>query len=304
MFGLPPQLTPEQMEERNLRREAERNVMQRQFIQMHFLTFVLINAVLFMVNWFTNNEKLWRLWVIVSWGALMLIHAWRYLDSRMPKPIPFALQHTFYYLVIVGYIFFVEMFDGKGFTDPIKYAINIAVIWGSFLIITIIFSVYWGTDMVKRQMAESTRPSHLKMPVVISHILAYGIFNLIAFLVDTYYGLGSKWYYWTFYSWGVLVILHIIVSILYGIFQFSISGQILLLHIILYVFASVLMILFNIYTGVDFSGEITRQSILPITIWGIIVIIHFIIHIIWIKAPTSQDVDKEVERLRARKQQQ
>ncbi len=294
-------LTPEQLEERNLRLQAERNVMQRQFFTMHLMTFILINALIFGINWVTNQANLWSLWVVTGWGLLMAIHAFRFTDSRLSKPIGFFGRMFFYYILFMAYFVFVDTFDGRGFSSPLSFTLNVGIVWGGFLIILLIFDLYWKSESVKRQMAESKKPDHLKQPVVISHLLAYLIFNAIAYGVDYFFPMTEKWYYWTLFGWGIFVLLHIIASALYGIIELSTSGALLLAHIIAYVSVSALLILIDTYTGVDFSDPIT-WSLFPITFWGVFVILHFIIHIVFLRKPAQQDIEKEMERLRAQKQ--
>lgn len=294
-------LTPEELEERNLRLQAERNVMQRQFFSMHLLTFILIDALIFGINWVTNNQNLWSLYVVTGWGLLMAIHAFRYTDSRLSKPIGFFGRSVFYYLVVVGYLIFLDTFDGRGFSSPMVFSLNVAIVWGGFLIILLIFDLYWKSESVKRQMAQSNKPDHLKRPVVVSHILAYLIFNAIAFGVDYFLPMTEKWYYWTIFGWGIFVVLHILWSALYGVIELSTSGALLLAHVISYVTVCSLLILINTYTGVDFSNLLT-WSLFPITFWGVFVILHFIVHIVFLRRPAQQDIEKEMERLRAQKQ--
>lgn len=57
-----------------LREEAERRVAARRSVQAHLLTYVVINAGLFALDWFTDGRIDWAWWPLLGWGIGLFAH--------------------------------------------------------------------------------------------------------------------------------------------------------------------------------------------------------------------------------------
>jgi hypothetical protein len=65
------------MEQTNLseaRRRAERRVEELRGFYGHVLTYVLVNALLFVINYFASPRVWWFQWPLFGWGIGLLCH--------------------------------------------------------------------------------------------------------------------------------------------------------------------------------------------------------------------------------------
>jgi hypothetical protein len=295
-------MTQTELEERRLRQQAERNVMQAQFYRMHVLTYFLINMLLLVLNLTLIKGTNWVLWPVCGWGLAVLIHTFNYIDSRLKKPAGFFTRNIYYYIVVIAFLLFVDTFDGVGFTKPVDFVVNVAVIWGSIILILFVFNFYWRLESVQEEMRTSTKPDLLKNPVVITHVLTYVLFNGMAFIADLLFSMKNPWYYWTLIGWGLLVGTHLIISLLYGVLDLTISGFLLFGHTLTFLSVNILLICINMYntTTQTFSDPIT-WAYYPMLFWGVFYILHVIVFVVWLRTPTTDQVNKELERLKAQR---
>lgn len=68
-----------------------RNPFDNAGFKYHFLAYVLVNAILIIVN-LTHREQLWFLWPLIGWGIGVAAHGWavtrRTSDKAQSKPAP------------------------------------------------------------------------------------------------------------------------------------------------------------------------------------------------------------------------
>lgn len=57
-----------------LREQAERRVEARRGLYAHLLVFVLVNAGLFGLDWFTGDGIDWAFWPLLGWGIGLVSH--------------------------------------------------------------------------------------------------------------------------------------------------------------------------------------------------------------------------------------
>ncbi len=67
------------------RRLAHKRVKARRDLAAHAVTYVVVNAFLVMVWWFTDQGGyFWPVWVMAGWGIGLTLNAW---DVLMRRPI-------------------------------------------------------------------------------------------------------------------------------------------------------------------------------------------------------------------------
>jgi uncharacterized Zn finger protein (UPF0148 family) len=302
MYNRMQPLSPEELEERRLLQQARQNVMHGQFFRMHLLTFILINIMITVINLLVDPSYWFFLWVVTGWGLLMCIHTYRYIDSRGKRPAGFFTNNFALFLLICSYLFFVDTFDGRRFTDPIDFALNVTMIWGAFLLILFVFNYYWGLESVKQEMRSGDKPDLLKKPVIVTNLLAYVIFNLLAFVSDILIPMNVRWYYWTIIAWGIVILIQVLLSAIYHLLNLTPAGILLFVHTLAYLSLSTLIILMDAFSGQGFTDAI-GWSLIPVAFWGVLYILHFIVYLVWFRNPTSEQIDKEMERLKAQRNQ-
>jgi hypothetical protein len=62
------------MEKTDQYRKAERRVEAKLAFIIHALVYVLVNAVLIIINFATEPAHLWFQWPLIGWGAGLLLH--------------------------------------------------------------------------------------------------------------------------------------------------------------------------------------------------------------------------------------
>lgn len=54
---------------------------QRRELKEHVFAYVIVNALLVAINWFTSGGLTWVVWPILGWGVGLAFHAWSALNS-------------------------------------------------------------------------------------------------------------------------------------------------------------------------------------------------------------------------------
>jgi len=73
------------MDEQERYQEAKKRVEEIKGFYFHLVTYVIINAVLIIINLLTSPEYLWFIWPIVGWGVGLLIHAFTVFSNLWGK---------------------------------------------------------------------------------------------------------------------------------------------------------------------------------------------------------------------------
>jgi len=63
------------MDEQTKYQEAKERVEEIKGFYFHLITYIVINAVLVVINLLTSPEYLWFIWPIIGWGVGLVIHA-------------------------------------------------------------------------------------------------------------------------------------------------------------------------------------------------------------------------------------
>ena len=73
------------MDEQARYQEAKKRVEDIKGFYFHLVTYVLVNAVLVVINLLTSPEYLWFMWSILGWGVGLIIHAFSVFSNFWGK---------------------------------------------------------------------------------------------------------------------------------------------------------------------------------------------------------------------------
>ena len=73
------------MDEQAKYQEAKKRVEEIKGFYFHLISYIVVNAVLVVINLLTSPEYLWFIWPIIGWGVGLLIHAFTVFGNVMGK---------------------------------------------------------------------------------------------------------------------------------------------------------------------------------------------------------------------------
>lgn len=73
------------MDEQKRYQEAKKHVKEIKGFYFHIITYILVNAVLVVINLLTSPEHLWFIWPIIGWGVGLVIHAFSVFSNLWGK---------------------------------------------------------------------------------------------------------------------------------------------------------------------------------------------------------------------------
>ena len=73
------------MDEQARYHEAKKRVEEIKGFYFHLVAYILVNAVLIVINLLTSPEYLWFIWPIIGWGIGLVIHAFSVFSNLWGK---------------------------------------------------------------------------------------------------------------------------------------------------------------------------------------------------------------------------
>lgn len=73
------------MDEQTRYQEAKKQVEEIKGFYFHLISYLLVNAVLLIINLLTSPEYLWFIWPIIGWGVGLIIHAFSVFGGLLGK---------------------------------------------------------------------------------------------------------------------------------------------------------------------------------------------------------------------------
>jgi len=73
------------MDEQARYQEAKKRVEEIKGFYFHLVAYILVNAVLIVINLLTSPEYLWFIWPIIGWGIGLVIHAFSVFSNLWGK---------------------------------------------------------------------------------------------------------------------------------------------------------------------------------------------------------------------------
>lgn len=98
----------------SLRQIAREIVVRRVILRTHWIIYILVNILLFAINYFVDYSYPWHYWPIVGWGVALLIHTFSYITYRKGLIATTSggliTYHIFIYVLISGLLAFINWF--------------------------------------------------------------------------------------------------------------------------------------------------------------------------------------------------
>ena len=131
----------------SLRRIAKEVVLRRFVLILHISTYILVNLLLFAINYFTYPEYYWFFWPLTGWLMVLIVHIFSHIMYKrgiVDLNTVVFLYHLVFYLVINGFLLFANWFISLSATGSSKITWALWVIgpWGILLIIHLIVFFY------------------------------------------------------------------------------------------------------------------------------------------------------------------
>ena len=101
----------------SLRKIAKEVVVRKFVLILHIWIYVLVNLLLFAINYFTYPTYFWCLWPLTAWMMILLGHIFAHIMFRkgiVDLHTVFVLYHMVFYVVIILFLIFTNWFT----TDP------------------------------------------------------------------------------------------------------------------------------------------------------------------------------------------
>ena len=127
--------------EKSLRDIAREIVGRRLGLRIHWIAYILVNILLFVINYFTNFSYYWFLWPLTCWGVAIAIHTFSYVVYRRGLVSTTAggliAYHTFIFIVVNLLLLFINWFTSS--PHAINWFFWPLGCWGAGLIVHWVF---------------------------------------------------------------------------------------------------------------------------------------------------------------------
>jgi predicted RNA-binding Zn-ribbon protein involved in translation (DUF1610 family) len=117
---------------KKLREAAKNRIVKRVALKSHITVYVIINALLFLINTMTGGES-WWLWPLAGWGLGLVFHLFAYVNESSGG----LAYHIFSYIVVNIFLMFID-FMGDNKIGWVFWPISF---WGLGLLCHIIYHI-------------------------------------------------------------------------------------------------------------------------------------------------------------------
>ena len=129
----------------SLRKIAKEVVVRKFVIILHIWIYVLVNLLLFAINYFTYPTYFWCLWPLTAWMMILALHILSHILFRkgiVDLHTVFILYHTVFYVVINLFLIFTNWFTTAPDSSRMTWVWWIIGPWGILVIIHLIVYFY------------------------------------------------------------------------------------------------------------------------------------------------------------------
>jgi hypothetical protein len=101
----------------SLRKIAKEVVVRKFVLILHIWVYILVNLLLFAINYFTSPDYFWFLWPLTAWMMILVGHIFAHMMFQkgiVDLHTVFILYHLVFYVVINLFLIFTNVFT----TDP------------------------------------------------------------------------------------------------------------------------------------------------------------------------------------------
>ena len=125
----------------SLRQIAREIVVRRFSLRVHWIAYIFINLLLFVINYYIDYSYPWHYWALVGWGVAILLHSFSYLTYRKgliaTASTGLLVYHIFFYLVINALLLFINWFTNP--TQTLSWFYWPLGTWGAVIVVHCIF---------------------------------------------------------------------------------------------------------------------------------------------------------------------
>ncbi|MHA1148934.1 MAG: 2TM domain-containing protein [Promethearchaeota archaeon] len=160
-------MSKKQFSEEALRDIAAKKVSYRYSVKIHFSIYILVNILLFIINFFTSGmyldfTRLWSLYPLLGWGIGVAMHCTAYLmyaNGVYPMAKRGVIFHIVAYLLVILLLAVTNLMTAPAFL----WVIYPAIFWGAGLIAHIIvYIIYFRSKITPDGEAKSKKERQIE----------------------------------------------------------------------------------------------------------------------------------------------
>ncbi|MHA1521914.1 MAG: 2TM domain-containing protein [Promethearchaeota archaeon] len=196
-------------------------------LKIHWLTFIIVNLILFVINYFTNYSNMWHFYPLMGWGVAILTHTSvvfivNFLDNAKQASLAIHASIT---MITASYLIWNDWWDNNQLNWIIFAVVPLVLIWlnhyGLYRMLRKSdlsgksrFDYLVEKELNKLGQAgiqlsqQNVKKVVMNRVLLQNHILIYAAVNLFLFLVNLYNGVNYWWFLWPTISWGVNILFH------------------------------------------------------------------------------------------------
>ncbi|QEE17287.1 2TM domain-containing protein [Promethearchaeum syntrophicum] len=129
----------------SLRKIAKEVIVRKFVLILHIWVYILVNLLLFAINYFTYPTYFWCLWPLTAWMMILILHILSHVLFRkgiVDLHTVFILYHLVFYVVINLFLIFTNWYTTEVGTSRMSWVWWIIAPWGILLIIHLIVFFY------------------------------------------------------------------------------------------------------------------------------------------------------------------
>ncbi|MHA1673997.1 MAG: 2TM domain-containing protein [Promethearchaeota archaeon] len=196
-------------------------------LKIHWLIFIIVNLILFLINYFTDYSNMWHFYPLMGWAVVVLIHTAvvfiiNFLDNAKQASLAIHASIT---MITASYLVWNDWWDNNRLNWILFAVVPLVLIWlnhyGLYRILR--KSDLSGKSrfdyMVEKELQKLGRAGEqlsqddvkkvvMNRVLLQNHILIYAAVNLFLFLINLYTGANYLWFLWSTISWGVNILFH------------------------------------------------------------------------------------------------
>ncbi len=155
--------------EESLREIAEQKINYKYTVKIHFIVFVLVNALLLFINLITLPWYLWVLFPILGWNIAVVEHILSYIlyaRGVYPDSKRGVYYHLFAFLPVMVLLCAIDlniMFYSLISTATLSWSLIPGIFWGFGLIVHIaVYRIYWRGDLSEEGVVVSRKDKQIE----------------------------------------------------------------------------------------------------------------------------------------------
>lgn len=202
------------------------------WLKIHWIFYVFVNIILFVVNYTTNFSNMWFLYPLTAWGAAVLAHtAIVFILNFLSKTHQASLAiHATITMITSSYLIWNDWWDDNRLNWILFAVVPLVLIWINHLVLYqfIKKSELSGKSRLdgivtreynKYRMEGYTISLPVAKKIVLNrlllqnHIAIYAAVNLFLFIINYLNNVDYWWFLWPTISWGMNILFHALIYV-------------------------------------------------------------------------------------------